>query len=188
MNADVESLARISRDSPIVTLACHPRESGGPGRVTVLLPWIPAFAGMTMKRAAWPNPYETAWSRGHPRSPVGAFTSGHGPVRRHHLTQAGEVEVGRGVGLRHRRGAGARLAMPTFDPGRRQAERARWADVVVLALRRVQDLAPGGAAGAQASEHVGEHLQVRLRDADVLRGDRVVEGIAERLTHALEAG
>src|SRR5882724_11436925 len=28
---------------------CHPRESGGPGQATEWLPWIPAFAGMTME-------------------------------------------------------------------------------------------------------------------------------------------
>src|SRR5882724_1048863 len=28
---------------------CHPRESGGPGQATERLPWIPAFAGMTME-------------------------------------------------------------------------------------------------------------------------------------------
>jgi len=30
-------------------LICHPRESGGPGQATVWLPWIPAFAGMTLE-------------------------------------------------------------------------------------------------------------------------------------------
>ena len=31
---------------------CHLRESGGPGRATEWLPWIPAFAGMTLEVCA----------------------------------------------------------------------------------------------------------------------------------------
>jgi len=27
----------------------RPRESGGPGQALILLPWVPAFAGMTNK-------------------------------------------------------------------------------------------------------------------------------------------
>src|SRR5262249_5841760 len=30
-------------------LRCHPRESGGPGQAMKRLPWMPAFAGMTLK-------------------------------------------------------------------------------------------------------------------------------------------
>src|SRR5882672_8845813 len=32
-------------------LRCHPRESGGPGQATNWLPWMPAFAGTTLKVA-----------------------------------------------------------------------------------------------------------------------------------------
>jgi hypothetical protein len=33
------------------SFVCHPRESGGPEQATERLPWIPAFAGMTIRES-----------------------------------------------------------------------------------------------------------------------------------------
>src|SRR5262249_61660797 len=56
---EAEDVSRqLREDLRVMILArrvfgCQPRESGGPGQVMAPSPWIPAFAGMTIK--VWPN-------------------------------------------------------------------------------------------------------------------------------------
>ena len=77
-------------------------------------------------------------------------------------------------------------ALPPLDPAHRVAELPRDADVVVLALRHMEDIGEPEAVAAEAAAREGEEFRIGLLAQRVVHGDAVVERTAERLFHVVE--
>src|SRR5579862_1479622 len=93
----------------------------------------------------------------------------------------GEMEI-RFCQLRHlRRAAEASLTLATLDPADLVAELARNPDVVVLALRHMENIRLLVAEGRLPALVEGEEFGVRLGNAGVVGTDRVMERISERM-------
>jgi hypothetical protein len=96
------------------------------------------------------------------------------------------VEVRLRQRLHSRRAAETGDALAALDPAHLVAKLSRDPDVVVLALRDVQNVGLLVAEGGLAPLVVGEELRVRLGNAGIVGADGVVEGIAERVRVAGE--
>src|SRR5262245_51865420 len=82
--------------------------------------------------------------------------------------------------LRHgRRCAKAFLSLPALDPTGGVAERLRHPDVVILALRRMQDLLLLEAMGRLPTAIVGEEQGIGLAALGLVHCDAVMERIAK---------
>src|SRR5258707_6745917 len=93
----------------------------------------------------------------------------------------GEMEIGF-CELRHfRRAAKTFPALAPLDPADLVAKLARNTDVVMLALRHVQDVGLLVAERRLPALVVGEEFRIGLGDAGVVGADGVVERVAERM-------
>src|SRR6476620_722067 len=93
----------------------------------------------------------------------------------------GEMKIGL-CELRHlRRPAKTFHALAPLDPAHLVAKLSRDADVVVLALRNVQDFRLLVAERRLPALVVGEEFRIGFGDAGVIGADGIVEGIAERV-------
>src|SRR5882672_5760971 len=93
----------------------------------------------------------------------------------------GEMKIWLGQ-LRHfGRAAKALHALTSLDPADLVAKLARNTDVVMLALRHVQDVGLLVAERRLPALVVGEEFRIGFRNSGVIGADRVVEGIVERV-------
>src|SRR6516162_2819827 len=84
-----------------------------------------------------------------------------------------------GEGFRHWRPAEALQALAPLDPAHFVAQFSRHADVVILALRDVQNLFLLVAERRLAAEVVSEEARVRLWILGLVDGDAVMEGLPQ---------
>ena len=91
------------------------------------------------------------------------------------------MEIGLGQLSHFRRSAKTRLALAALDPADLVAKCSCDPDVVILALRHMQDVGLLVAESRLPSLVVGEEFGTWLGDAGLIGADGIVEGIAERM-------
>src|SRR4051812_46884608 len=95
--------------------------------------------------------------------------------------QRRKVEVRLGQRFHGGRAAEASHALTPLDPAYLVAELSRDSDIVVLALRDVQDVGLLVTQGGLAALVVGKELRIGFCNAGLVGADRIVKGVAKRM-------